>query len=197
MKQNRFLIGISFMTLIVIIIGATFSYFNIMIKSNDDAVSINAATLGIKLNIKPLYERFDLIPLDNADVIKAFNAECIDNIGNSACTVYTIEVTNEGGDTDYFGSIKFYLNELTNLNYMVLNEDNSVYKDITTIVSDTDQSLGEQFPLSNGESRLFKLIIWLPNFDRIQDEEDGLGSFNALVTYSSTAGSKVTGTFTN
>ena len=197
MKQNRFLIGISFMTLIVIIIGATFSYFNIMIKSNDDAVSINAATLGIKLNIKPLYKRFDLNPLDNADVIKAFNAECIDNIGNSACTVYTIEVTNEGGDTDYFGSIKFYLNELTNLNYMVLNEDNSVYKDITTIVSDTDQSLGEQFPLSNGESRLFKLIIWLPNFDRIQDEEDGLGSFNALVTYSSTAGSKVTGTFTN
>lgn len=194
MKKNEFLIIISVLTLVVAVLGATFSFFRVMTQSSDVAF-VEAANLSINLDVIPLYQHNNLIPLDNDRVIEAFNNECLDARGNSACTAYTIKITNNGQNMDYIGNIKFKLDQITNLNYIVLNEDNTIYNDITSIVSDTDQALGEKFNLIDGVNKTFKLVIWLPNLDYIQDYEDGSGNFTASVTYSAATGSKVTGTF--
>ena len=80
---------------------------------------------------------------------------------------------------------------------MVINEDDTIYKDVTEITSDTILSLGDEFNLVDMGARIFKLIIWIPNLDRAQDDDDAAGFYNAKITYSSAAGTKVTGTFSN
>lgn len=197
MNRSKFYLIISLLTLIITLFGATFSFFNTMIKSDDSVVVSEAAFFKIRLSVLPLYDDRKLLPLNNSDVFKAFDNQCIDDIGNGACVAYSIEVTNEGNETEYYGDIIFNLNGVKNLNYLVLNEDNSVYQDITTVIGNVPLYLGNQFNLLSGESRKFIILIWVPNFDRPQESEDASGSFKASVTYSSFAGPKVTGTFSH
>jgi hypothetical protein len=55
--------------------------------------------------------------------------------------------------------------------------------------------LGDSFELDTGESRDFVLVIWLSNLEGPQDDEDAGGNFSASVTYETTYGSRITGTF--
>ena len=197
MKKNNFLMIISLLTLVIAVIGATFSFFRVMTGSESGAVAVEAARLNINLTIRPMFNAKPLLPLNNSDIIKAYNSECVDYLDRGACDAYIIRIDNEGQDMEYIGSIKFVMNGLTNLNYMVLNEDDTIYKDITEISSDSELSLGEEFSLVNMGARIFKLIIWIPNLDKPQEDDDAAGTYNASVTYSSTAGSKVTGTFSH
>ena len=80
---------------------------------------------------------------------------------------------------------------------MLLDENDDVYVAGTSISSGTDQGLGNSFALAEGASKTFKLIIWLTNFEYDQVGEDAGGSFSALVTYSNSVGSTVTGSFSN
>ncbi len=195
MKKNNFLFIISVLTLIFIVLGATFSFFRVEASSSEGAVTVGAANLNIVVDVQPLYIGKVLIPLDNDKVMTAFNNSCVDNNDNGACQAYTISIDNAGQNADYAGIINFTLNGITNLNYMVLDENNNVYQDITNIVSGTDQSLGPEFNLLDGGSKNYTLIIWVPNFNRPQDTEDAGGSFNAAVTYETSYGSRITGTF--
>ena len=196
MKKSSFVIVMSILTLIITTFGATFSFFRVSAESSEGAVNFQAAEIGVSLDLQPLYVGKELIPLDNDKVMTAFSNSCVDKKDNGACQAYTITIANKGQAYDYLGTIKFNLDSLTNLNYMVLDENNNVYQELTNIVSGTDQSLGNAFNLLENGSRTFKIIVWVPNYDRPQDTEDAAGSFSASVTYSATMGSRVTGTFT-
>ena len=193
--KNKYIVVITVLTLIITLIGATFSFFKVMTESENEAVSLESARLDISLDVRPLYYGHELLPLNNDDVMKAFEAKCIDSLNRGACDAYTIRIDNVGQNMSYLGSIKFTLNGLTNLNYMVLNDDNTIYKDITEVTADIPLSLGDEINLLNNDARVFKLIIWVPNLDRPQDDDDAEGTYNAQITYSSAAGSIVTGTF--
>ena len=87
----------------------------------------------------------------------------------------------------------YYL--IVNLKYLVLDEDNAVYVPQDDVVDGTDLTLGDEFSLDTNESKNFVLIIWLSNLEESQNSYDGHGDFSAVVTYKSTSGSKITGTF--
>ena len=195
MKDNKFLTVISVLSLIFIVLGATFSFFSTVSGSEDGAVAGRSAVMGINLSVTPEFVVDNLIPLNDSDVETAYLNECIDTLGNSACQSYTIGIENIGDVREYFGTINFTLTHIQNLRYMVLDENNQVYfNPQNNIVSGDDLSLGDEFELQSTESKTFKLIIWLSNTDYPQDDEDSSGHFNATVTYESSSGYRVTGT---
>ena len=195
MKENKSLMVISVMSLIVIILGATFSYFNISAQTNENAISLSTATIDVELNATPLYIGKDLIPMNDDDVMKGYAQDCIDDNEYGACHVYEISLINNGDSSGYIGTINFNINEIEHLKYLLLDDNDEIYVDKTAIVSGTDQSLGNSFVLNSGETKTFKLIIWLSNYEYEQNDEDGGGSYTASVTYTSVSGSRITGTF--
>lgn len=197
MKNKKTEVIIYVLTFIFMTIGTTFAYFSASAQSDTDAINSNAAKLNVKLSVLPLYTDNVIIPMNNSDIITAYNQECVDNLGNGACYAYTINVENGGAESDYTGKIKFNLNNITNLNYLLLDEEGNKYQDITEIVSDTDQTLGNSFFLGNEESKTFTLLVWLPNLDYPQEDLDADGSFGASVTYTSGNNGRVTAIFSN
>lgn len=196
MKNNKFLMIISVLLMIVMLIGATFSFFVVSVTSNNK-LAAEAATFGSSVEIASLYTGKDLIPMDDSDVDIAYNDinKCVDIHGYGACQAYTISVSNSGDSTSYTGTIKFDLSGVSNLKYLLLDEDGNKYVDKTLIIADTDQSLGDTFTLPRNGSKTFRIIIWLSNISGEQNDQDAGGSFSAAVTYVSTSGSRVTGTF--
>ena len=193
MKYNRIIYILAIMTFLILLVGATFAYFAFGAQSTNGAVSTGSNEISINLSITPLYTGIDLIPTNDSDIMTAYNNHCVDIYNNGACQTYNIDVENTGADLDYQGSITFTLNHITNLNYMILDENDNVYQAKTGIVSGTSQSLGNTFNLSSGDSKNFKLIIWVPNLSYSQTDEDAEGTFSAVVTYASSTGNSVTG----
>ena len=197
MKANRFMSVISIVTLIVIMLGSTFAWFAVNTSSDTGAVSVEAAELGIKLDILPLYAGNPLIPTNDSDIDKALENECVDIYGNGACSAYTIKVKNNGKEAEYVGNIKFKLEDILHFKYRVLDSQGNLYQVNTEVDVDTidGQSLGNKFTLAQGEEKTFTLIMWLPNENYDQSDDDAEGRFGASVTYESSAGGKVTGSF--
>ena len=194
--KNKSLLVISVLSLVVILLGGTFSYFNATARSNENAMGLTAMTFDTGVEVTALYNSKDLIPTNDADIMTAYAQNCIDDLGYGACHAYNIEVENNGLKTGYDGTIKFNLNGVENLKYMLLDENENVYVAGTGVVTGTDQTLGDSFELDTNESTNFILIIWLSNLENDdQSEVDAAGSFSAAVTYTSTTGTRITGTF--
>ena len=197
MKTNKNLLVLPILSMIVLLLGATFSFFNISAYSNEGAVGVTAAVVDIEVEVSPLYTGKDLIPMDDNLVMTGYNHNCVDDNQFGACHVYEISVINNGDGSEYSGTINFSINGIEHLNYLLLDEEDNVYVSGTPIVSGTDQSLGNSFALASNETKKFKLVVWLSNYEDEQDDEDGGGSYSALVTYASTYGTRITGTFSS
>jgi len=197
MKKNNFLIAISVISLIVILLGSTFSYFAVSVRSNQDAAALTALGFDTSVEITALYNDKALIPMDDVDVMTGYHHNCVDDQQFGACQAYNIHVVNSGDTMNYNGFIKFNVTDIENLKYLILDEDENKYVDNTAITSGENQSLGNSFSLNAGESRDFILVIWLSNLNGPQDDVDGLGSFTASVTYEANGGSRITGTFSS
>lgn len=200
-KYKTFIIVTSFISIIILLIGTTFSYFTISAKSKHDAVLVEAEKVMLGLGVSPLYTGYKLIPTDDEDIMKAYNQKCIDDYKNGACLAYGLEIFNYSKAYPITGRIDFTVEGIENLSYIVLDEEENVYQPKTSITGDTTaMSLGPSFKLNdatdlNPTSRKFILIVWLTNLkDKDQSDFDAGGSFSAKVTYESIYGGKLTAT---
>ena len=195
MKENKFMVVISVLSLIFVVLGATFSFFSVNRNSDEGAVTAKAATVGINLSVTPLYNEKKLIPMNDSDIWKAYGNNCVDIYEYGACQAYLIDIENVGQELEYHGFINFTINGIKNLNYMLLDENNEVYVPQQRISDEGSENmtLGDSFVLQENEARQFKLLIWLSNYDYDQNSIDGGGNFNASVTYEAVNGYKITG----
>ena len=193
-KGNKFLSVIWITTCIVTILGTTFSYFTSTQRSQTGAVATTSAIIGTNLSISVLHSNKDLIPMNDVDVIRGYENQCVDIKGYGVCQTYNIAITSLGEKSEYIGTVNFNLGSIEHLNYLVLDEDDNIYLNKTEIISGTDQSLGSVIEIEKDETKNLKLVIWLPNYEYNQNDEDGAGSFSAIVSFEATNGSRVTGT---
>lgn len=196
MKRNRFVIIISVLMIIVTLIGTTFSFFIASIRGNEN-ISFGSTTFGGIVEVSSLYSNKLIVPMNDADVMTGYANECIDQYGFGACYAYTIHVENTGDAFDYVGNIEFNVTDIENLKYLLLDEEENEYVEGTSVVSGTQQTLGDSFTLDSGDSRDFILIIWLSNLEGNQNDYDAGGRFDASVTYTSTYGNKITASVSN
>lgn len=204
MKQNKinvFLLVTSILSTFILLIGATFSYFSTRNMSKMNALSVEAGKVRLGLGVSPLYTGYKLIPTNDSDIMTAYNQKCLDDYGYGACLAYEFEVYNFNLKQDVIGKIDFNVEGIENLSYMVLDENDTIYLDKTSVGNGItkDLPLGEHFILEdatelNSKSKKFKLIIWLTNLEQDQNETDAGGQFSATITFSSVYGGKLTAT---
>lgn len=199
-KANIFLFTTSVLSMVILLIGATFSYFSVSSQSKYDAVAVEANKIRLAFSISPKYTGYKLIPTNDTDIMKAYENKCLDIYNNGACLAYELEISNFNNAQDLIGKINFTVENIENLSYMVLDSDDSIYLDKTSIKGNTtEMSLGPHFILgdateSNPTSKKFTLIIWLTNLDEDQNDTDAGGTFQASISYESVYGTKLTAT---
>lgn len=200
-KINKFLLLTSTLSIIILLLGATFSYFTINATSKADVLAVQAGQIKLGLGVSPLYAGYDLIPLKDEYINKAYQQKCKDDYGNGACLAYTLEIFNYSNETEVEGFIDFTIEDIENLSYMVLDENDNVYLDKTSIDSSnsTNLTLGSPLTLASaptGGSSTTKLtlLIWLSDNNLIQDETDASGKFSAVVTFTSSSAGRLTAT---
>lgn len=200
-KVNKFLLATTILSVLILLVGATFSYFTVSNKSKLNAVSVEAGRVKLGLGVSDMTSGIKLIPTRDEDIETAYEHNCIDDYGFGACNVFEFSLSNFSKSQDVIGKISFDVNNIQNLSYMILDENDNVYLDKTSIPNGVSNnlSLGEHFLLEDGSevsptNRDFKLVIWLSNLNEAQDEYDAGGTYSAVVTYSSVDGSMLTGT---
>ena len=179
-KVNIFLLITTIFSTLILLIGATFSYFSTKNMSKMNALAVEAGKVKLGLSVSALSTGHKLIPTNDSDIMTAYKQNCIDDYGNGACSLYEFEVYNFNKSQDVIG--KIYLNKTS--------VPNGETKDLP---------LGEHFLLGeatelSSTSRKFKLIIWLTNLEEDQNKIDAGGSFSAVITFSSVTGGRLTAT---
>lgn len=200
-KINVFLLVTSILSTFILLIGTTFSYFSTRNMSKMNALAVEAGKVKLGLGVSPLYTGYKLIPTNDSDIMTAYDQQCLDDYGNGACLAYEFEVYNFNLKQDVIGKIDFNVEGIENLSYIVLDENDTIYLDKTSVGNGItkDLPLGEHFILEdatelNSKSKKFKLIIWLTNLEQDQNEIDAGGQFSATITFSSVYGGKLTAT---
>ena len=89
-KTNIFLIVTSILSMIIISIGATLSYFTVSSMSKVDAISAEAGKLQLGLSVSPIYSGYPLIPLKDSLIDRAYQQRCKDDNNSGACLAYTL-----------------------------------------------------------------------------------------------------------
>lgn len=97
-KRGIFLGIIGVLTLIVAIIGASFAYFSINARSQQDAVNVQAATVQVNYHQSKAIVANDLIPSERSialDMSNKTSDTCKDVAGRTVCSVYDFDITYE------------------------------------------------------------------------------------------------------
>ena len=198
--KKSLLLMLYIFSFIIMLFGVSFSYFTAKARSDNTALNAKSGKLTLGLEVSSKYTEHKLIPAADADIMKAYHNECVDDYGNGACVAYDIEVTNDSAKQDVIGTIDFKIEHIENLSYLVLDEEENIYQNITKIEkSSTNMPLGNNFILDSAletgipTRKKFVLVIWLSDYDYNQEEDRG-GTFSASITYNSIYGQKLTST---
>ena len=198
-RVNKIMLGLSVISMFIFLLSVTFSYFSVSQRSKQDAVLATAGSVRIGLGVSPLYTGHKIIPLRDQDVNIAYERECIDDDGYGACLAYSLEVFNYELSTEIEGIIDFELNGIENLSYMIFDDNNNVYKDITHIDVNNSSglSLGNNFVLDEASdggstSKKFVLLLWLSDNNMPQDITDAGKLFSATITFRTPFGKGIT-----
>ena len=198
-KDNElklFLLITSVLSIIMILIGTTYSYFNMSARSKLNSIAAEAGKIKLGLTVTGKYTSHKLIPMEDKYIERAYQNKCVDENNRGACLAYDLEVINLSEKASVIGTINFNTTNIENLTYMVLDEDGNIFQDVTHINTSANLSLGPSFSLEQGSeetpvSKTFTLLVWLTDTNEIQDDESN-GNFDAVVTYSLADGNKIT-----
>lgn len=172
-KKNIFTLIIAIAVVILMAVGSTFAYFSATTNSEENAVSLGAATfrLGyvddtslIKTSIIPTLEKyvdFSTVPRvdENGDFLKPYEENgnlvtketaCIDDNLNEICSIYTFTIQNPMTDMDLplYVTLRPTINSFANLYFKVLDKDKNVVMQKTHIIDDREYTLD-----SNGNKK--------------------------------------------
>lgn len=156
-KRKLFTTIIYVANIIVVTIGSTFAYFSALTQSNENAVSMTAATYRIELTedvsliktqVIPSEEKYVDISLDrldeNGDYIGPYQKDgqlitdktvCVDDNLNEICSIYTFTVINPITDTDLPIQVSIVpkVHTFTNMKYKLVKQvldETGVYKTV-------------------------------------------------------------------
>lgn len=203
-KIDKMFLIVVFISMLIFAAGSTFAYFSSTMYGKEGGVVAKSAVINISANVQAKYNEQKLIPMDDEDIYVAYQNNCIDIHNYGACHVYTIDLVNEGDKIVLDGSIKFLVNNISdNLKYMLFSGDKEIITEDDIIIDKTSIEVEKDLPLDTnielleGEKKSYTLFIWLTNIDKDQNFIDGNGTYNANISFLSTDGYKIAGTFSN
>lgn len=210
MKKFKYFYTITLiLTLVVMSFGASYAYFAARITSEEKAVKAGSKSFSLNLSVLPKYPSIDepqytIIPMKDNLAKKAYENKCIDKNKAGACLAYDIKVFEYSDDLEYVtGSINITTSNVTNLSYMILDEEGNVLTlredeeknkiEHDKIISETEMTLGEDsFYIKDKTELNLVLLIWLSDTGEKQNEID-IGTFYGSVTFKAGKGGQITG----
>ena len=119
-KVNIFLLITTIFSTLILLIGATFSYFSTRNMSKMNTLAVEAGKVRLGLSVSALSTGHKLIPTNDSDIMTAYKQNCIDDYGNGACSLYEFEVYNFNKSQDVIGKIDFNTLSCSNLRGIAL-----------------------------------------------------------------------------
>lgn len=198
------LIGVT--TLVISLIGATFSYFSARATATNK-ITGTAANVGLELELEDVTTNATgkLIPLDETNLSKAAvgdgsNGKCIDRDNNTVCKIYKITATNTSNATAILSGVidisADSASTFTNLKWNKMTNVTTPGNSISASFPITAKALVTNESFSAGEVKEYYVMVYINNLDSNQSMEDN-GSFTGTVTFSSTGGSEVKAAFSS
>ena len=176
-NSKKLIIGVSILfCAVILIIGATTAYFTQSgIGETGNVVSTDQVTLHYDDNDD--YMLGELIPINEKDLVTAYNNKCKDNKGYNVCSIYQFTITNTGNvvqdiiinmhpKANGFTNLKFNLYDITNNVPLISNES-------LTLNSETLIPLVNDLTLdtNNNKSNTYELVFYIKN-DPYNDQTD-------------------------
>lgn len=185
MKKRNLYFGIIYvLAFIIMVIGSTLAYFSYRTASKKDTVNIDSADGGnITIGIVQTAGGGGLVPLNDEDVMTAYNNDCMDINKNDVCNSYEIIINNDSDLSYLNGSINFVKsNNLVNLYYMVLDDKGEIFIPKTQIIDSNSYDMGKVITMTNGEVKKYNLLVWIKNLDENQNSEMA-GYYTGTLSY--------------
>lgn len=209
-------------TLIVAIIGASFSYFVASAGSAEGAVDLTAYEFNASLSLQPIYASdAKMIPVDpegivsgadepnNTNLAYALNVakKCTDDHGFKVCALYELTITNNGSEAVTLqGTIVTEENNgFQNLMYRPVTKSGDVYSigssatGLSTVVGGSI-NIDEITVAANGGVETVYALVYLneTGLDEEPQSSEMGATYKGKFVFTSTASndSKLTGTFT-
>ena len=93
-KINKFLLVTTILSMTILLIGGTFSYFTLSTMSKMDVLAVSAGKVRLGLGVSPVYTGYPIIPLKDEYISVAYKQKCKDDLDRGACLAYGLEVFN-------------------------------------------------------------------------------------------------------
>lgn len=198
--------------IILVVLGATYAY---LVSSANNSSNIVGTTYvsDFGIEVYEVQKSTSLIPLSDDLVttsVSKTNDKCLDNDGQEICSLYRLDVINNGNAINLQGFIRTSTSTYTsnNLKYMVYSENSGVFTPVTDILTLTHNSgdtvyfkknnMNFSTSLLDGTSSpqiiTYYIAFWISEINGEQNEDQDK-TFDCKIGFESVYGDKLTSTF--
>lgn len=211
-KRKMLIISIIVVIIIIaVVLGSTYAYFTARASSNNIVGSTYTSDFGIE--VFEVQKSTSLIPLSDDLVTKAVSKasnKCLDNDGQEICSLYKLDVVNNGNAIDLQGFIRTSTSTYTssNLKYMVYTENGGTYTPVTdALVLSHNSGDTVYFKKNNAnyttslldgttspQKVTYYIVFWISEINGDQNVDQSK-TFDCKIGFESIYGDKLTSTF--
>ena len=210
---NKKIIILVVITIILIgLVGGTYAFF-MASKTNSGNIVGSTYNSNFGIEVFEVQKSTSLIPLSD-DLITAAvsktNDKCLDNDGQQICSLYKLDVVNNGNAIELQGFIRTSTSTYTssNLKYMVYTENGGTYTPVTDALVLTHNSGDTVYFKKNNanyttslldgttspQKVTYYIVFWISEINGDQNVDQSK-TFDCKIGFESIYGDKLTSTF--
>lgn len=211
--SNKKIIILVVITIILIgLVGGTYAFFTSS-KTNSGNIVGSTYNSNFGIEVFEVQKSTSLIPLSDDLVTTAISKtdnKCLDNDGQQICSLYKLDVVNNGSPIKLQGFIRTSTSTYTsnNLKYMVYTSNGNQFTPVTDALTLTHGSGDTVYfkkdsnnyvtNMSDGTNSpqkiIYYIVFWISEVEGDQNEDQSK-SFDCKVGFESIYGDKLTSTF--
>lgn len=163
-RTDIFYFIVLILTLLIMIVGVTFTYFSLIASDDEDSTKIKTGTLAINYIDGITIDTYALMPINEPDLNTKYS------VYKKSFSVKSTGTLDQSLDISMFVTDNEF--EENALNYALY--DSNGYKISKGTIPKNDKILiGSNIYLKNNEEKKFTVLIWLQENNKDQDYEIG------------------------
>ena len=212
-KRKTVIISIIIVIIIIaVVIGATYAYLTASSTNSGNIVG-STYTSNFGIEVYEIQKSTSLIPLSDdliTTAVSKTNNKCLDNDGQEICSLYKLDIINNGIAVDLQGFIRTSTSTYTsdNLKYMVFTSNGNTFVPITDVLTLSHNSGDTVYFKKDGNNYITKMfdgsttpqtvtyyiVFWISEIEGEQNEDQSK-IFDCKIGFESIYGDKLTSTF--
>ncbi len=211
-RQKKKIILVIVIIILIASLGVVYAYFTAS-SSNSNNIVGSTYTSDFGIEVFEIQKSTSLIPLSDELVTTAVNKtdnKCLDNDGQQICSLYKLDIVNNGGPIDLHGFIRTSNSTYTsnNLKYMVYTNSGNTFTPVTDVLTLTHNSGDTVYFKKDGTNYItniadgtngaqkvtYYIVFWISEIEGEQNDDQSK-TFDCKIGFESVYGDKLTSTF--